>query len=69
MSKIALHQKEDEVSPLRTVQQDCPLHKGQIILYEGERAKVINIKPFIVIKMKHKVICGDLIKQFSQYDA
>jgi len=44
-------------------QQICPLCKGQIIMYEGEKAKVIRVQPLIVIKTKSRVICGDLYKQ------
>ena len=37
--------------------------KGQNILYEGEKAKVISIKPILVIKTKDRVVCGYIQKR------
>ena len=40
----------------------CPTNrifkKGQKILYEGKTAKVISIKPILVIKTGDRVVCG-----------
>jgi hypothetical protein len=37
--------------------------KGQTILYEGEKAKVISIKPILVIKTKDRIVCGYIQKR------
>jgi hypothetical protein len=37
--------------------------KGQKILFEGEKAKVISIKPILVIKTKDRVVCGYIQKR------
>lgn len=37
--------------------------KGQKILYEGEKAKVISIKPILVIKTKDRIVCGYIQKR------
>ena len=34
--------------------------EGQIILYEGKKAKLIHVKPMFVIKVKDRVICEAL---------
>jgi len=39
--------------------------KGQRIVYEGEIAYVIKVKPFLVIKSKKGVVCGALHKCVS----
>jgi len=36
------------------------LQKGQIIIFEGEEASVIRVKPLLVIKTKSRVVCGAL---------
>jgi len=38
----------------------CLLQKGERILYEGEEAEVISVKPLLVIKTRDRVICGAL---------
>ena len=37
--------------------------KGQKILYEGEKAKIISIKPILVIKTQDRVVCGYIQKR------
>ena len=41
--------------------KDCRFYKGQSIIYQGEEASVINVRPVFIIKIKDKnqVICGD----------
>ena len=41
--------------------KDCIFHKGQSIIYHGETASVISIRPVFIIKIKdkHQVICGN----------
>ena len=45
------------------------LHKGDIVLYEGKEAELINIEPVLIIKIDGRIICGalhpliDLIKE------
>ena len=41
----------------------APLEKGQRVIYEGEEAEVICVIPLIVIKTRHRVVCGALQKQ------
>ena len=41
------------------------LQKGQRIVYEGDIAYVIRVKPFLVIKSKKGVVCGALHKCVS----
>ena len=39
----------------------CPqFQEGQIVLYEGEEAKVIGVEPLLIIKVNDRVICGAL---------
>ena len=50
--------------------KDCIFHKGQSIIYHGEEASVINVRPIFIIKIKDKnqVICGDhLLDDVSPY--
>ena len=35
-----------------------PLKKGQRIIYQGDTAEVIRIKPLLVIKTKKQIVCG-----------
>jgi hypothetical protein len=39
-----------------------PYYKGQRILYKGEQAQVIELKPFFTIRVdgKSHLICGDI---------
>jgi len=41
--------------------KDYIFHKGQSIIYHGEEARVLNVRPVFIIKIKdkHQVICGD----------
>ena len=41
--------------------KDYIFHKGQRVIYQGEEANVINVRPVFIIKIKDKnqVICGD----------
>ncbi len=34
--------------------------EGQIVLYEGEEAKVIGVEPLLIIKVNDRIICGAL---------
>lgn len=34
--------------------------KGKRVLYEGKEAKVIGIKPLLIIKTEDRIICGAL---------
>jgi len=36
------------------------IERGQRVIYEGEEAYIINLKPVMVIKTKSKIICGAL---------
>ena len=39
------------------------LHKGQRIIYEGEEAKIISVKPLLIVKTKNGVVCGNIQKR------
>jgi len=39
---------------------NCLIRKGQAIMFEGEKGKVIRVKPLLVIRTENRVICGDL---------
>ena len=37
--------------------------KGKKVLYDGQEAKVIGIKPLLIIKTEDRIICGALHEQ------
>ncbi len=37
--------------------------KGEKVLYDGKEAKVIGIKPLLIIKTEDRIICGALHEQ------
>jgi len=41
----------------------CRFRKGQIVLYEGEKAEIIDVKPLLIIKVEDRIICGALAKE------
>ena len=45
-------------------QEVVPPQKGQKIIYEGEQAEIIRVKPFLIIKTKTGVVCGVSNRQF-----
>jgi hypothetical protein len=52
---------------IQTIKDDAirfSLQKGQKVLYEGEEAEVLSVRPVLIIKIKAKkrVICGNLYK-------
>ena len=53
-SRTSTYMLEHNVSP--GGQQD--LQKGQKVIYEGEAAYVIAVKPVLVVKTKDRVVCG-----------
>jgi len=40
------------------------LKKGHKIIYEGEAAYVIAVKPVLIVKTKDRVVCGTIHKHF-----
>jgi len=36
------------------------LKKGEIVVYEGEKAEVIGVNPLLIIKLENRVLCGAL---------
>jgi len=44
------------------------LQKGRRIIFEGEEAYVIRVKPLLVIKTKSRVVCGNLQKKIKYPD-
>ena len=65
MSNSAKFQKDTLAVRAKAVQVDYFLQKGKRIIYEGEKAEIIRVRPFLVIKTKHRVICGALHKKLS----
>jgi len=41
------------------------LKKGKQVLYDGKEAKVIGIKPLLIIKTGDRIICGALHEQIE----
>ena len=41
------------------------LKKGKKVLYDGKEAKVIGIKPLLIIKTGDRIICGALHDQIE----
>ena len=44
---------------------NCLIRKGQAIMFEGEKGKVIRVKPLLVIRTENRVICGALEDQLD----
>ena len=45
-------------------------HKGQSIIYHGEKANVLTVRPVFTIRIKNRceIICGDtLLNEISPY--
>ena len=36
------------------------LKKGEMVVYEGEKAEVIGVNPLLIIKLENRVLCGAL---------
>ena len=64
MSNSAKFQQDTLAVNSKAVQVDF-LQKGKRIIYEGEEAEIIRVRPFLVVKTKHRVICGALQKKLS----
>ena len=65
MSNSAKFQKDTLAFNTKAVQVDYFLQKGIRIIYEGEEGEIIRVRPFLVIRTKHRVICGALQKKLS----
>ena len=65
MSNSAEFQQDTLAVNSKAVQVDYFLQKGKRIIYEGEVAEIIRVRPFLVVKTKHRVICGALQKKLS----
>ena len=65
MSNSAKFQKETLAFNAKAVQVDYFLQKGIRIIYEGEEGEIIRVRPFLVIRTKHRVICGALQKEIE----
>ena len=46
------------------------LHEGQKIIYNGQEAFVIKVKPVIVLKIKDKneIICGNVLHRVTSHE-
>ena len=60
MSKSMELRKDTLTFAATADREGCPIQKGQIVIYEGEEAEIISIKPLLIIKTKHRVVCGAL---------
>jgi len=48
-----------------SIDTNLDLQKGQKIIYQGDPAYVITVKPIPVIRIKNGIICGALLKDLS----
>lgn len=48
-----------------TVSNHDLLRKGEIVMYEGKEAKVIGVKPILIIKLDNRILCGALHNQIE----
>jgi hypothetical protein len=46
-----------------SMKTDKTFQRGQNILYRGEEAKILDVKPVLTIKIesKHQIMCGDVL--------
>jgi len=65
MSKPISFKKDTHAFSSKAKKQDYPFSTGQKIMYEGEEAEIISVKPLLVIKSRNRVVCGDLYKHLS----
>ena len=44
-------------------QQRAIVQKGQTVIYQGEEASILDVKPVLTIKVKNKgyIVCGDTL--------
>ena len=56
-----------KILPFRssTKSEGTPLQKGQVVIFEGEEAEVLRIRPFYVIKTKNRLVCGALQNRYQ----
>jgi hypothetical protein len=50
--------------------KDCMFYKGQVILYKGRKASVLDIRPVFTLRINGKceIICGNtLLNEVSPY--
>ena len=47
-----------------TVKSDGILHKGEKVIYKGQEASVVEVKPVLTIRIKGEVhvVCGNILK-------
>ena len=65
MSNSVMFQQNTFPFDAKADQVNCLLQKGQRILYEEEEGEIISVRPFLVIKTKHRVVCGALQKEIE----
>ena len=46
-----------------TIKKEQNLQKGQTVIYQGEEASILDVKPVLTIKVKDKgyIVCGDTL--------
>ena len=47
----------------KTINKEQKLQKGQTVIYQGEEASILDVKPVLTIKVKNKghIVCGDTL--------
>jgi len=55
--------EKEDVPEGKTINKDAIFHKGQGVIYKGREAKVINVNPVFIIKIKNcnRIVCGDIL--------
>lgn len=50
-----------------TVQMDRIYHKGQKVIYRGQEANIVALKPVLTIRIKGKghVVCGNILRDVT----
>jgi len=59
------YHKNDLECTSKPYQQDILIHKGETVVYEGNKFEVTRVRPFLVIKSKNRILCGNLYKQIK----
>jgi len=57
----------NNLGKVHSIKRDEMYHKGQQIIYKGEKAEVLGVNPVFVIKVlgKNHVVCGNILNDVS----
>jgi hypothetical protein len=52
-----------------TLKRDMILHKGEKVIYKGQEASVVEVKPVLTIRIKGEVhvVCGNILKDVKPF--